>query len=64
MSETSDHITPLRLFDIGRHSGLSIAEEEKQHLRECTECQQIVEVFARQFEKPVRPPVRKDNDAA
>jgi hypothetical protein len=64
MCGTSDHIKPLRLFDIARDSGSPTTDEEKTHLRECVECQHIIEVFARQFEKPLRPRTRKDNDAA
>jgi len=65
MSETSDHhIRPIRLFDIARDSEAPTADEERKHLAECTECQHIVEVFARQFERPRRSPARKDSDAA
>jgi hypothetical protein len=66
MSGSSDHIRPLRLFDIGRESGLPITDKEREHLRDCEECQHIVEVFARQFDKPFRPPPGrpKDDDAA
>lgn len=64
MSVTGDHIKPLRLFDIARDSGHPITDEERVHLRECAECQHIIEVFARQFDKPFRQPARKDNDAA
>jgi len=66
MSGSENHIKPLRLFDIGRDSGLPITDEERKHLHDCEECQHIVEVFARQFDKLFRaPPGRpKDDDAA
>ena len=59
-----DHIQPLRLFDLARHSRFEITEEERKHLRECEECERILEVFARQFEKPLRPSQHKKGDAA
>jgi hypothetical protein len=43
MSETGNHLKPLRLFDIGRASGFPLIEEEKKHLRECEECQRILD---------------------
>jgi hypothetical protein len=64
MAESGNHIKPLRLFDIGRETGLPLSDEERTHLRECLECQHIVEVFARQFEKPLRPSQQKKGDAA
>jgi hypothetical protein len=66
MSELVNHLKPLRLFDIGRASGFPATEEEKMHLRDCEECSRILEVFARQFEKPFSPaPQRsKGGDAA
>ena len=62
MEKSGDHIKPLRLFDLGRESGAPITEQERTHLRDCTECEHIIEVFARQFEKP--NPKSKSNDAA
>jgi hypothetical protein len=62
MSGSGDHIKPLRLFDIGRDSGSPSSDQEKEHLRQCEECQRIVEVFARQFGKSFRPPPAKPND--
>jgi hypothetical protein len=56
MAEQGDHIKPLRLFDIARESGSQPTEEERKHIRECDECAHIIEVFARQFNKLVRPP--------
>jgi hypothetical protein len=64
MSGSGEHIKPLRLFDIGRNSGPPVTDEEKKHLRECEECGHILEVFARQFEKPSGPGKPKDGDAA
>ena len=47
------HIRPLRLFDLSQAeapgSGFQLDEEEKRHFDQCEECQQIVEIFARQF---------------
>ena len=61
----TDHIRPLRLFDLSQaeedQSGFQLTEEEKQHLRNCEECQDILAVFARQFGKQ-RPP--KDHPGA
>jgi hypothetical protein len=60
---SDDHIKPLRLFDIARGrdlGGLEPTEDEKKHLRDCTECDHIVRVFARQFNKPIP----KSDDAA
>jgi hypothetical protein len=66
MSESNDHIKPLRLFDIARESGPEITDHERQHIRACAQCEQIIEVFARQFEKPfrARPGKAGDGDAA
>jgi len=66
MSQTEDHIKPLRLFDIARGSGQPITNEEKKHITDCAECQRIIEVFARQFDKlSQNPPAKaKSNDAA
>jgi hypothetical protein len=51
-----DHIKPLRLFDLvhrrSRENVFELNEDEKQHLRECGECQQVLVVFTRQFGKP------------
>ena len=67
MAGSGDHIKPLRLFDLSqaevRHSGFELTSEEKQHLRGCEQCQQIVAVFARQFSKQ-KPPHDKPEDAA
>jgi hypothetical protein len=58
-SEYMEHIKPLRLFDLSqaesRKSNFRLEDWEKEHLRECDECQHIVEVFARQFTSE-RPP--------
>ena len=61
MVVSDEHIKPLRLFDLARNSGPQITEEETQHLRQCEECQRVLEVFARQFHKP---PIKKPEDAA
>jgi len=68
MAEDTDHIKPQRLFDLSqaevRKKGFEPDEEEKQHLRECDQCQRILEVFARQFNAPWRPQSGKTGDAA
>jgi hypothetical protein len=52
VDSSPEHIKPLRLFELSRgerrHAG-KIREAEEQHLRECKECERIVEVFAREF---------------
>jgi hypothetical protein len=52
----SEHIKPLRLFDLSRakaHPGdFEPTEEENQHLRGCDECQNVLAVFSRQFSRP------------
>jgi hypothetical protein len=62
-----DHIKPLRLFELSQAEtmgrGAPLNEEEKQHLRECDECQQVLQVFARQFTSQ-RLPHNKPKDAA
>jgi hypothetical protein len=62
-----DHIKPLRLFDLSqaekRENGFQLNKEERQHLHECEECQQVLLVFARQFSKK-RPPYDRPEDAA
>ena len=48
----SDHIKPLRLFDLSQaENDFRLSEEERQHLHVCEECQDILAVFARQFSK-------------
>ena len=61
MKGSDDHLKPLRLFDLARKSGTQLTDIEKQHLRDCEECQRIFEVFARQFGKPTQ---HKPGDAA
>ena len=48
-----DHIRTLRLFDLSQASrrDFKLNEKEQEHFRTCEECQQVVEVFARQFNK-------------
>jgi hypothetical protein len=62
-----DHIKPLRLFDLSQAESLNdvplLSEEEKQHLRDCDECQHVLQVFARQFTRQ-RPPHDEPKDAA
>jgi hypothetical protein len=50
----NNHIKPIRLFDMTQAedaSSFQLTEEEKQHLRACEECQDVVVIFARQFRK-------------
>jgi hypothetical protein len=51
-----DHIKPLRLFDLvqaqSKQSIFRLDEAEQQHLEECAECQNVVEIFTRQFNPP------------
>jgi hypothetical protein len=53
-----DHIQPLRLFDLvqseAKKSTFRLEDSEQQHLQGCIECQQVREVFARQF-APKKP---------
>jgi hypothetical protein len=48
-----EHIRPLRLFDLSQSDRLrkpiELDDWEKEHLQECEECKEVLEVFARQF---------------
>jgi len=55
MAGSDTHLKPIRLFDIARHSGRPVTEEEKEHLRSCEQCQRMIEVFARQRFDPPDP---------
>ena len=46
-----EHIRPLRLFDLAQADRKPIELElwEKEHLQQCEECKEELEVFARQF---------------
>ena len=55
MTVSDEHLEPLRLFDIARHSGTQLTEDEKRHLHTCEECRRIVEIFARQFPNTAKP---------
>jgi hypothetical protein len=52
-NEMGEHIRPLRLFDLSQadrcRKPIELEPWEKEHLQQCEECQQVVEVFARQF---------------
>ena len=64
--EVDEHIQPLRLFDLSAQeaaSGFQLNQDEKKHFHECEECQSVLEVFARQFNK-MRPPKDRPGDAA
>ena len=47
----SEHLKPLRLFDLAWNGGPKITDEERKHLCQCEECQSMLEAFARQFTK-------------
>ena len=51
------HIKPQRLFELSQkerwHLSGKFREGEEQHLRECDECERILEVFAREFKQHV-----------
>jgi hypothetical protein len=64
MAGSDEHIQPLRLFDLARQSGNQSTGKENEHLRTCEECQRIVEVFARQFDKKWIGQKNKPEDAA
>ena len=59
-----EHIKPLRLFDLSQTGAgrklFELEQWEKDHLRECEECQRVLDVFARQFGKGSR---KRENDA-
>ena len=67
LMKADEHIQPLRLFNLSQAqeaaSGFQLNEDEKNHLHECEECQNVLEVFARQFSK-TRPPKDQPGDAA
>ncbi len=61
---TENHIKPLRLFDLARLNDFRLNEDEKTHLHECSECERVLEVFARQFNKPWHQLKIRPDDAA
>jgi hypothetical protein len=62
---SDEHIEPLRLLAIAQESGpLPPNDAEREHLRQCEECQHLLEVFARQFTQPGRGPKDMPEDAA
>jgi hypothetical protein len=44
----SDHVRPIRLFDISQGKGKP-SEAEREHVRNCGECQTVIAIFVRQF---------------
>ena len=64
MAGSDNHIKPLRLFELARFDSVDLNKDEQAHFRTCEECQRVVQVFARQFDKPWIPPVKKPGDAA
>ena len=54
-----EHITPKRLFELSQTDETRMKSQletrELEHLRECSQCQQILAVLARQFDE-ARPP--------
>jgi len=57
MPRREEHIRMLRLFNLSRdrEEDFEPTEQEKRHLSECVECQQVLTGFVRQFGKQ-RPP--------
>jgi len=53
VENSPEHIKPLRLFELSQaqrwHRTGKLREAEEKHLRECQECERILEVFAREF---------------
>lgn len=49
MTETDDHLRPLRLFDIARNGGPGMSDQEREHLNECEDCRSEIEIFIREF---------------
>ncbi len=49
MADSDEHIKPRRLFEIADNDSFKLTAEEKNHFRNCEECQYVVAVFARQF---------------
>jgi hypothetical protein len=49
---TDGHLEPIRLFEIARNRGARLSEKEGKYLHDCQECQPLIEVFARPFNKP------------
>ena len=56
------HLRPLRLFEISQDK-VKPNEDEKQHVRECAECQTIIVILVRQF-SPQHSPFAKPETAA
>jgi hypothetical protein len=55
MAGSDEHLKPLRLFDLAWNGGSKITAEERKHLHECEDCENMLEVFARLFTKPSNP---------
>jgi hypothetical protein len=64
VGSNDSHIRPLRLFNLARGNGAQIIAEERKHLRECEECQPVLEVFVRQFNRSWIETNDKPEDAA
>ena len=64
MVGTDPHVAPLRLFDLARQTRIPPTLEEREHLRQCEECERILEVFARRFTKLEKESDGKPDDAA
>jgi len=58
----SDHLKPLRLFDLSQGKAKPSAAE-MQHVYECEECKTVIAIFARQF-TPQNQPKDKPGNAA
>jgi len=61
MAGRDEHIKPLRLLEIARNSGARLSDKEDEHLRECEQCQGILELLTRQLPEP---PNDRPEDAA
>jgi hypothetical protein len=50
-----DHIGPHRIFELSQLEPSQITVEmtkwEREHLRDCEQCQRILAIFAREFDK-------------
>ena len=58
----SEHLKPLRLFDLSQGK-VKPSAEERQHVYECEECRTVITIFARQF-TPRNPPKDESGNAA
>jgi len=54
-----DHIGPHRIFELSQlqpsEISVEMTEWEKEHLRQCEECQRILAILAREFDEHQPP---------